>query len=165
MATRAVYEFYGKNDQRILSVYIHWDGYPDGAAMYFKKALDQTPDYLETSDEFEREICGNKFMTNFIRDNKSSEITSGSEIHSDLEYIYKINIFSKQITTVKLNWDKVEASDKFRYEVEDQSEFWDIDEMCSISDFLEKHNELIKIYESRKAKEDEANLQRNTKHS
>lgn len=107
MATRAVYEFYNNNEVRILSVYVHWDGYPDGAAMYFKKALDDTPYYLEASDEFGYEVYGNKFMTNFIRDNKSSEITSGSEIHSDLEYIYKINIFSKQITTVKLNWDKV----------------------------------------------------------
>ena len=70
MATRAVYEFFGKNDQRLLSVYIHYDGYPEGAAMYFKKALDQTPNYLKAENEYEHEMHGNQFITNFIRYNE-----------------------------------------------------------------------------------------------
>ena len=146
MATRAVYEFFGKNDQGLLSVYIHYDGYPEGAAMYFKKALDQTPNYLKAENEYEHEMHGNQFITNFIRYNEYAEITRGSEIHLDLEYVYKISIFSKQITTLQLNWDRVDASDKCLYELDNQAEFLDEIETCSIAQFLERHNEVIEFY-------------------
>lgn len=109
--------------------------------MYFKKALDQTPDYQKRAINSIMKFT--KFMTNFIRINENAEITPGSERHRDLEYIYKINIFSGEITTLALNWDKVEASDKCRYEMDDQSEFQDTVETCSIPDFIKSHNKLI----------------------
>lgn len=143
MSTRAVYEFYGKNNKRILSIYIHWDGYPDGAAVYFKNALDKTERYLEAEDDMTCGICADNFMTNFIRYNKYAEITQSSELHSDLEYIYKMDLFSRKITIHALNWDKVIKSGKCRYEMDDQSEFWDVIETYAINDFLKKYSQLI----------------------
>ena len=116
-------------------VYIHHDGYPEGAATYFYNALKESSKYyLENNDESWIESYGYKFMGNFIRSNANAEITHGSEGHSGLEYIYKMNIVSRKITVLQLNWSKVKMSDY-------QFEFWDEVETYTLADFLKKYNQ------------------------
>lgn len=136
MATRAFYEFYGEENQKILGVYIHWDGYPQGAAQYFKKAIDKTPGYLES------ELCFHynteQFLSNFVRFNEEAEISIGG-IHGDEEYIYKIDLISKRITTMGIDWGKVKSTEKLKCEFEDPYEFFETIDECSIAEFLEKY--------------------------
>lgn len=68
MSTRATYHFPD------VTVYIHFDGYPDGAAEYFHAAMQD-----------ERGSWG----TRFIRRNELAEITGGE--HSDTEYRYTVS--------------------------------------------------------------------------
>ena len=134
MATRAAYEFYNK-EKRIISVYIHWDGYPDGAAMYLNRTLKGS--YWN----FNNQYIFFDFITEFIKLN-DGEITAGSEAHGDLEYIYKIDLPMQQITTLELNWSKVEKAGKLRDELENE-EIFDEVEVCSIEEFLKKHDKLL----------------------
>lgn len=69
MSTRATYHF----DNNIV-VYIHYDGYPAGAASYF---------YAMLADG-----RGN-FATKFIRQNELAELTNGH--HGDEEYYYELS--------------------------------------------------------------------------
>ena len=71
MSTRATYQFVPA-DQRfrpITTVYVHHDGYPEGAAMYLED--------VETAEQF-------------IRKNNKAEITDSHETHADTEYRYTI---------------------------------------------------------------------------
>jgi len=75
MSTRATYRF-ADADQPTTTIYIHHDGYPDGAAMYLYNAL-------------VNQSKGN-FATQFIRANAGAEITRSHEIHGDTEWRYDI---------------------------------------------------------------------------
>lgn len=70
MATRATYRFTNTY------IYIHYDGYPEGAANYFYQTI------ISPSK-------GN-FATQFIRAVPSAEITSSHAIHGDTDYRYDI---------------------------------------------------------------------------
>ena len=72
MSTRATYRFI-PNDRRFrpaVTIYIHHDGYPEGAAGYLQDAYN-----AET----------------FIRKNNRAEITASHEVHGDTEYQYDIH--------------------------------------------------------------------------
>jgi len=74
MATRGTYTL--SNEDCRIGLYIHWDSYPEGAAQYFKAALDIAPNFK---------------IENFIRANKRAEITIPN-LHSDREYHYYYNM-------------------------------------------------------------------------
>ena len=74
MSTRATYRFIPKNSvrgrwQSITTIYIHHDGYPEGAASYLE-------------DAFTAEA--------FLAKNDRAEVTESHEIHGDTEYRYDI---------------------------------------------------------------------------
>jgi hypothetical protein len=88
MSTRATYCF--DNDRVKTTVYIHHDGYPSGAAVYFYETL------MKSSK--------GSFGTQFIRANPNAEITRSHDQHADTEFQYDISGSgpSAQIVAYKL---------------------------------------------------------------
>lgn len=77
MGTRATYSFKDTSIRnRTTYIYIHWDGYLEGAASYFYATL------VHPSK--------GDFATQFIRANEHAEITDSHEIHADTEYRYYV---------------------------------------------------------------------------
>lgn len=79
MSTRATYRFaddVGTCLATVSTIYIHYDGYPEGAATYFYATL----------------INASKggFATQFIRANEHAELTKGHDVHGDTEYQYDV---------------------------------------------------------------------------
>ena len=73
MSTRATYEIRdGKNNH---TFYIHHDGYPAGAAVYFQRML---------------KANGASLAERFIRGNDKAEFTVGHEAHGDTEWKYTL---------------------------------------------------------------------------
>lgn len=75
MSTRATYGF--KHDGIEATFYIHHDGYPSGAAAYFKAAI-------------ERKGQSGLLMDDFFRANAGAEHTVSHEAHGDTEYRYQV---------------------------------------------------------------------------
>jgi len=75
MSTRATYQFI--NDGHPTTIYIHHDGYPEGAASYLWNLLHA---------KNERGCLA----TQFLRANDNAEITESHEIHGDTEYRYTV---------------------------------------------------------------------------
>lgn len=77
MSTRATYLF---NNTALagepICVYIHHDGYPMGAAEYFRKAMNEKMD------------GGKPLLEAFITANDGALITRNHEAHGDTEYRY-----------------------------------------------------------------------------
>lgn len=101
MATRATYTFIKENGIKV-EYYIHWDGYPEGAAQYLKKALDYKNTY-STQEE------AGTLAEAFLRANKEAEI-SNRDSHGDTEYHYEIidknDTFNARINVYEPNRDK-----------------------------------------------------------
>lgn len=76
MSTRATYEFFTDKKGPRTCVYIHHDGYPEGAAAYFYNT------FLNPSK-------GN-LATQFIRCNEGAELTKSHKAHGDTEYQYSV---------------------------------------------------------------------------
>ena len=80
MSTRATYCFFTNDSQNEIRArhfcYIHYDGYPAGAAAYFYDTL------MNPSK-------GN-FATQFIRANQHAELTRSHDQHGDTEYQYDV---------------------------------------------------------------------------
>ena len=72
MATRATYDI----EQTVF--YIHWDGYPTGAAVYFW--------YMHKA----RKQGKGGAAESFLRGNSDAEITRSHETHGDTEYRYTL---------------------------------------------------------------------------
>jgi hypothetical protein len=84
MSTRACYIFRDEDDT--CTVYVHHDGYPEGAAEKFVKALPLAwplPRY-EALDFAAAFIAGNK------TGGGSVYLSKGAEHHGDLEYVYEV---------------------------------------------------------------------------
>ncbi len=103
MSTRANYIF--KSGRKTLATfYIHYDGYPEGAASYFQNAL----------------ILGNGKIYSpdiFLRANKNCEI---SDIHGDIEYLYEFNIKTQMISCYRIDWvmnDKMFKSPQYKEDI------------------------------------------------
>lgn len=75
MSTRATYQIEGKYSKA--TYYIHYDGYPEGGAVYFWNML------------HEQNHRGG-YTTQFLRANELAEVTSGHEVHSDTEFRYTL---------------------------------------------------------------------------
>jgi hypothetical protein len=78
MSTRATYQFDGYESGHDVTVYIHHDGYPTGAAVYFYDTL------MNCKGQ------GN-MATRFIRTNSKAEITADHEYHGDTDYRYTVH--------------------------------------------------------------------------
>jgi hypothetical protein len=92
MATRATYQF-KTQWSGTHTVYIHHDGYPEGAAKYLTDGDSQAIYKIE----------------NFIRNNKRAELTESHEAHGDTEFRYTIqglHILAEE----RLNWSTKEWS-------------------------------------------------------
>jgi len=85
MSTRATYQFKNLIGEKF-TVYIHHDGYPEGASMY-----------LYNSCQGEPSDCN---VNTFIRANKKAELTGSHESHGDTEYRY--NIWIDDMTKTKM---------------------------------------------------------------
>jgi hypothetical protein len=83
MATRATYTI-NEHEKGEFHFYIHWDGYPEGAANYFRQML------LAMEDAKNR----GGFIENFIRANHLAELTEGRDAHGDTEFHYNLSILS-----------------------------------------------------------------------
>lgn len=79
MSTRATYQFHRNQLTCSATVYIHHDGYPEGAAIYLANAIGYEGDYEET------EILT---VERFIRANEGAHITKSHEAHGDTDYRY-----------------------------------------------------------------------------
>ncbi|NDD53671.1 hypothetical protein EBZ39_07300 [bacterium] len=84
MSTRATYTFKGETE---VHTYIHYDGYPEGAATYFRSML----------AAFNKDVRGGA-AEQFIRGNHLAEITSHWDDHGDTEYHYSIEEFYNKDT-------------------------------------------------------------------
>jgi len=73
MSTRATYKF---EDRATTTIYIHYDGYPQGAAVYFNQMLTNP--------------SKGDLATQFIRANQNAEITKSHKDHGDTEFHYDI---------------------------------------------------------------------------
>lgn len=82
MSTRANYVFYNGR-AKIGNIYIHHDGYPEGAATYFHKAMIQD---------------GGRVTLNGFYKANADKAEWAIENHGDIEYLYKINTKTQTIT-------------------------------------------------------------------
>lgn len=90
MSTRATYQFYQRHKPNV-AVYIHHDGYPEGAAgFYLLPAIQKADGYLTVEA--------------FIRANDSAEITGGHDAHGDTEYRYTIDLETGCIEVWQRRW-------------------------------------------------------------
>jgi len=114
MSTRATYTFSNTAlAGEDITVYIHHDGYPMGAAEYFRKAMDEKLD------------SGRQLLEAFIAANDRAMITRCHEAHGDTDYRYTTD--GKQIT---VEHRKIEFTDK------GYSENWNTITESSLDDFI-----------------------------
>jgi len=114
MSTRATYTFSNTAlAGEDITVYIHHDGYPMGAAEYFRKAMDEKLD------------SGRQLLEAFIAANDRAMITRCHQAHGDTEYRYTTD--GKQIT---VEHRKIEFTD------EGYSETWNTITESSLDDFI-----------------------------
>lgn len=101
MSTRANYIF--KSGRKTLATfYIHHDGYPEGAAEYFHKALIYDNGKINSPDAF-------------LRANNACEISC---IHGDIEYLYEFDIQTQKLKVFKIHFTET-GNEKSLYIVDD----------------------------------------------
>lgn len=88
MSTRATYLFQATDLTPSVCFYIHYDGYPEGAAHYFRNMI----------------ACKNDrggMPARFMRGNDLAEFTGGHDRHGDTEYQYTIDGEFLQVNAVQ----------------------------------------------------------------
>ncbi|KJU82458.1 hypothetical protein MBAV_005343 [Candidatus Magnetobacterium bavaricum] len=92
MSTRATYQFIGdeRNFEPTVTFYVHYDGYPQGAAEYFRDMLKQKHGGLATK---------------FMHAVDAAELTLRHEVHRDTEYRYTITGDHHLTALVKIDSD------------------------------------------------------------
>lgn len=89
MSTRATYSF-DKEHTGKATFYIHHDGYPEGAALYFNNLLQ----HKSTDEMVTRRLSVNSLYLlaeRFLRANENAEITGSHAAHGDTDYRYSVN--------------------------------------------------------------------------
>jgi hypothetical protein len=121
MSTRATYrvKFISEWDRHSLCFYIHYDGYPEGAAHYFQEML-------KIMAENRRKRCIEAFAILPF-----SEITPDHETHGDTEYRYDICSCQEKGNTTTY----VKAFER-KFEPKSWVEFFD----GTIEDFIEEYS-------------------------
>lgn len=94
MSTRATYTIIDKKRGKVerAHYYIHYDGYPDGAAEYFKK-------FAEYKNKRGGAIC------QFLRAVDLAEFTDDPDLHGDTEFHYEINAVDMSLKAYSMEWD------------------------------------------------------------
>ena len=82
MSTRATYEFGGH------TIYVHYDGYPSGAAVYF---LNMVRSYEQTGRVQLGGDASGGYFYDFIRGNRLAVPSEGRDTHGDTEYHYQLH--------------------------------------------------------------------------
>lgn len=118
MATRATYKFYNTKLINSATVYIHWDGYPQGASHYIAKAIGYEGDYDKTEK---------LTIERFIRANEEAELTRAHSSHADTEYRYDFHTYG-EMSVSKRTIERV--GDEYE-------ERWDLIYQGNIGVFLE----------------------------
>lgn len=124
MSTRATYEFMPSGNglkANKTAVYIHYDGYPEGAAVYFWTALRTHPN----------KGCP---ATQFIRANPEAELTGSHETHGDTEFRYTID---------GDRWEDAGIKAEKRYGKE-----WVAFYVGSVVGFLEKYPKMLEGFDA-----------------
>jgi hypothetical protein len=113
MSTRATYKItdYSSCKETPTYFYIHYDGYPEGAAGYFNNMM-------------EADNLRGGFAVRFLRENELAEFTEDHECHGDTEYRYNFD----GVTFVGLK-----RSDRF------ECEGFEVFFRGSIEEFLDKY--------------------------
>ena len=117
MSTRATYQF---RTLRLgagpLTVYIHHDGYPAGAAEYFRNALEV------------KQNSGRALAESFIAANEGALVTRDHQSHGDTDYRYTEN------------WGEVTVEKRtLKFTGDHYDETWDVISKTSLEDFILKH--------------------------
>jgi hypothetical protein len=122
MSTRATYLFEpGPNDLFPKTcIYIHWDGYPEGAANYFYDSL---------MHAHQRGGWPNVFL----RANDAAELTTSHDAHGDTEYRYTLSGEGDVLTCQKREGDATES--------------WPTQWSGPVHEFVNEHAEDIEDYE------------------
>jgi hypothetical protein len=94
MSTRATYQFTSRS-KGTHTFYIHHDGYPEGAAEYFFRAI-----------AFNDQAAHSGLPERFFRANPRAEFTRGHDAHGDTEFRYSLEFDENN----RLTLFKVEAS-------------------------------------------------------
>lgn len=121
MSTRATYRFTSDQPSSVaVTVYIHHDGYPQGAACYLWAAY-----------KLHRTGGRGGMGTCFVRANDRAEITAGHSAHSDTEYRYNVT---------------TEKGDVFitcyeRIDWKENGENWRVKWSGRLVDFLNEHTD------------------------
>jgi len=117
MSTRATYTFSNTAlAGEDVTVYIHHDGYPMGAAEYFRKAMNEKLD------------SGRPLLEAFIAANDRAMITRCHEAHGDTDYRYTTD--GKQIT---IHQRKIEFTDEGYHET------WNLITKTNLEDLIFEH--------------------------
>lgn len=124
MSTRATYHFkneagYEADDgSKDVTIYVHQDGYPSGAAFNFLNMLD-----AESS-------IHSGLGTRFIRGNQRAEITESHEAHIDTRYRY----------TISQDGDLIVSERKHNPEGRGfEDDFWEEFYVGTLKDFIIQH--------------------------
>ena len=92
MSTRATYGFEDRHGNTIVTYYIHHDGYPQGAAMYFWNMCNVLLKGTSAN-----------LATVFCNANERAEVTTSHEAHPDTEFRYQVDYYGK-VTATSIQW-------------------------------------------------------------
>lgn len=110
MSTRATYKL-KNNDGMALDAYIHYDGYEEGALIYYLNAIEQMDKDL-ISEEIRPQVKGG-FIENFLYANASLCEITDHKLHGDTEYHYEMS--ESEIKVYAKGWDDEEFNYKGTY--------------------------------------------------
>ena len=98
MSTRATYKI------NTMTLYVHHDGYPEGAAEKFHDMIHEATRNLYHGEEkaIHRTANGG-YLENFIRGNANAEFTGSHDDHGDTEYQYTLK--GRELSAYVVNLD------------------------------------------------------------
>lgn len=147
MSTRANYSFI-KNNKTLVTFYIHHDGYPEGAANYFQKALLLSNGRIDSPDTFTRANTEAKICYNLM---------------GDIEYHYIFNIDTQVIKIEKIYYPDEESRFKRFITVSQTDIYTFINKYYKVFSSTETLQEYTRKFTWKKEKEIEQRiLQENT---
>jgi hypothetical protein len=128
MSTRATYRISEsiRGDNLTNYFYIHYDGYPEGAAIYFKQLLT----YKSNAEEAHRKTFAGCFEIGL----KYSEKTEDHEVHGDTDYRYNLYFHDKR-RILRAYKRKLIGST-----IEDISEMWTQFYADDLDKFIDKYS-------------------------
>lgn len=110
MSTRCVVEI--KNGSKKVTLYHHHDGYLEGVGYDLLKRfwLDEKGNFKDVKDNYQLSYLEN-VVNNLIKD-KDDEYEFTNGIHTDIEYMYRIDIKTKTLIGYQVHYEYNEKDDK-----------------------------------------------------